>query len=75
MQLFLLADSNYSEFTWEIYRSSLRQLQTEEPRELMAGHRGRQPALLVLGSFLPELDCLYVVNKFSSSYLNDDEIV
>lgn len=40
----------------------------------MAGHRGRQPALLVLGSFFPVLDCLYAVNKFSSSYLNDDEI-
>lgn len=32
----------------------------------MASHRRRQPALL---------DCLYNVNKFSSSYLNDDEVV
>lgn len=41
----------------------------------MVGHRGRQPALLVLGSFFLELDCFYTVNKYSSSYLNGGEIV
>lgn len=40
----------------------------------MASHRGRQAALLLLGSFFPVLDCLYTVNKFSSSYLNDGEV-
>lgn len=41
----------------------------------MAGHRGRQPPLLLLGSFFPVLDWLFAVNKLSSSYLNDDEVV
>jgi len=75
MQLFLVADSNYCEFTWDVYLSGLRQLEAEDPRELMAGHRGRQPALFLLGSFFPVLACLYSVNKFSSSYLNDGGVV